>query len=115
MNSIICPNVFTGDILIALSGRWLHGKLVVLDISESGKQIGEKLFVLLDEKQKTDLATFVLERKEEKNNFSEISCQIQDAIVEETNTRMHFTEIHEGGLYFCSEQRKVTVCGQEID
>lgn len=115
MNSIICPNVFTGDILIALSGRWLHGKLVVLDISESGKQIGEKLFVLLDEKRKTDLATFVLERKEEKNNFSEISCQIQDAIVEETNTRMHFTEIHEGGLYFCSEQRKVTVCGQEID
>lgn len=53
--------------------------------------------------------------KERKNNFSEISCQIQDAIVEETNTRMHFTEIHEGGLYFCSEQRKVTVCGQEID
>jgi hypothetical protein len=63
LNSIICPNVFTGDILITLSGRWLHGKLVVLDILESGKQIGEKLFVLLDEKQKTDLATFVLERK----------------------------------------------------
>ena len=93
----------------------MHGKLAVLDISEYGKQKGEKLFVLVDEKQKTDLATFVLERKEEKNNFTETTCQTPDACVEETNASLLFTEIQEGGLYFCPEQRKVTVCGQEID
>lgn len=53
----------------------MHGKLVVLDISESGKQIGEKLFALLDEKQKTDLATFVLERKEEKIIFQKFHAR----------------------------------------
>lgn len=62
-----------------------------------------------------DLVNFVLGRKQDKNNFSEISCQIPDASVEETNTKLLFTEIHEGSLYFCSEQRKVSVCGQEID
>lgn len=95
--------------------RWSHGKLAVLDISESGKQIGEKLFILLDEKQKTDLAKFVLGRKEELNNFSHITCRTPDASVEETNSGLLFTEIYEGSLYFCPEQRRVTVCGQEID
>ena len=30
---------------------WRHRKLVVLDISENGRQIGEKLFALLNEQQ----------------------------------------------------------------
>ena len=94
---------------------WSHGKLAVLDISETGKQIGEKLFILLDERQKTDLAKFVLGRKEDKNNSSHISCRTPDVGAGETNIWLLFTEIHEGSLYFCQEQRKVAVCGQEID
>jgi hypothetical protein len=36
--------------------RWrLYGKLAVLDISESGRQIGEKLFALLDASQQQEL------------------------------------------------------------
>lgn len=35
---------------------WRHGKLVVLDISENGRQIGEKLFALLNEQQQGALA-----------------------------------------------------------
>lgn len=40
--------------------RWCLGKLTVLDISETGKQIGEKLALLLDEKQRKELAQYLL-------------------------------------------------------
>lgn len=93
----------------------MHGKLAVLDISESGRQIGEKLFILLDEKQKTDLAEFVLGKKEEGDSYSESPCRISGISEQEINIGLPLTEIHEGSLYFCPEQRKVTVCGQEID
>ena len=42
---------------------WSHGKLAVLDISETGKQIGEKLFILLDERQRILRNLFWEERK----------------------------------------------------
>ena len=45
--------------------------------------------------------------------LSEENCEVI-SMQENENTGLLFTEIHEGGLYFCSEQRKVTVCGQEI-
>ena len=38
---------------------WI-GKLAVLDISESGKQIGEKLLALLDVSQQQELMQYVL-------------------------------------------------------
>ena len=43
--------------------RWWHGKLAVLDISESGRQIGEKLFALLDTEQQKDLLQYILNRE----------------------------------------------------
>jgi len=40
--------------------RWSYGTLSVFDIEEFGKQIGEKLFMLLDQEQKNALAQYVL-------------------------------------------------------
>ena len=42
--------------------RWKYGKLAVFDISESGRAIGEKLILLLDERQQEELAQYLLER-----------------------------------------------------
>ena len=53
----------------------MHGKLVVLDISESGKQIGEKLFALLDEKQKTDLAKLFWKERKKKIIFQKFHAR----------------------------------------
>ena len=39
------------------------GKLAVLDLSENGRQIGEKLFTLLSEQQKRALTQYVLDWK----------------------------------------------------
>ena len=39
--------------------RWRYGKLAVLDLEDSGWQIGKKLFVLLSPNQKKELAQFV--------------------------------------------------------
>ncbi len=37
------------------------GKIAMLDVSESGKQIGEKLFAVLDPEQKKELAQYIFE------------------------------------------------------
>ena len=38
-------------------------EIAVLDISESGRQIGEKLFALLDTEQQKDLLQYILNRE----------------------------------------------------
>ena len=38
--------------------RWFYGELVVLDLSETGTQLGEKLSLLLDDKQQKELAHY---------------------------------------------------------
>ena len=40
--------------------RWFYGELVVLDLSETGTQLGEKLSLLLDDKQQKELAHYLL-------------------------------------------------------
>ena len=40
--------------------RWFNGKLAVLDITETGRQIGEKLAVLLNAEQQINLANYLL-------------------------------------------------------
>ncbi len=87
----------------------------MLDLEESGRQIGEKLFALLSLNQKKELARFV--RNYEAGNIPAdvpgttilrgeyfIPPQIAQAL----------TEIRVGDLYFCLEQRLVTVKGQVI-
>lgn len=77
-------------------------------MEESGRQIGEKLFLLLDGEQKNDLAEYVLEQEtghEAVLNFR------HKASAAEKNT---LTEIQEGELYLCLEYRTVKVRGREI-
>lgn len=41
--------------------RWFYGELVVLDLSETGTQLGEKLSLLLDDKQQKNPLTEIRE------------------------------------------------------
>ncbi|WP_331001227.1 winged helix-turn-helix domain-containing protein [Lientehia hominis] len=86
--------------------------MVVLDLEESGRQIGEKLFILLSTRQKKELAQFVLDYK-----IGDIQTDILYAAFLQENQKTHgqsLTEIREGDLYFCLEQRLVTVRNQVI-
>mgnify|MGYP007008374045 CR=1 FL=1 len=74
-----------------------------MDIEESGKQIGEKLFLLLDEEQKNALMQYILEQ-EVCHGSALISCHTSSII--EKNP---LTEIQEGELYLCLEHRTVRV------
>ena len=85
----------------------------MIEISESGDKIGEKLLMLLSARQRQELIEYLL------------SEEIQDAgAADNPNVQSHgsqteddraFTEIKMGELYFCLEQRLVCVCGQEIE
>lgn len=79
-----------------------------MDISETGVQIGEKLALLLNEKQQKELAQYLLE-------------DIVSIVDAGANSAKHnwqqdspLTEIREGDLYLCLEQRLVKVREQEI-
>ena len=74
-----------------------------MDIEESGKQIGEKLFLLLDEEQKNALMQYILEQ-EVCHGSALISCHTSSII--EKNP---LTEIQEGEHYLCLEHRTVRV------
>ena len=80
----------------------------MLDLSESGEQIGEKLFVLLDTEQRRELTHYVLTKESISVDDSYVAHQIP-------NSELPLTEIQEGDLYFCLEERKVSVRGQTID
>ena len=86
-----------------------------MDLGDSGRQIGEKLFALLSTGQKKDLAQFV--RDYETGNIpADVPCTTlfrgQYFIPLQANQPL--TEIREGALYFCLEQRLVTVRDQII-
>ena len=89
----------------------------MLDLSESGRQIGEKLFALLTVDQKKELTQFVLEREAGSVNSADgLYLPIfrgKYSIPKKAN--QPFTEVREGDLYFCLEQRLVTVRGQAIE
>ena len=81
-------------------------------MEESGGQIGEKLFALLSPKQKKELAQFIHDYE-----AGNIPASVPYAIIfqEQQNTPdQPLTEIREGDLYFCLEQRLVTVRSQVI-
>ena len=85
----------------------------MLDISESGRQIGEKLYAVLNSEQKHELTQYVLDREIQ----GKIAAPV--TIIPNHDLREHIepalTELREGDLYFCLEQRIVSVCGQEIE
>ena len=88
--------------------RWFYGELVVLDLSETGTQLGEKLSLLLDDKQQKELAHYFLGDMVStigtRKNLSNYNRQQKNPL----------TEIREGDLYICLEHRLVMIREQEI-
>ena len=84
-----------------------HGKLAVLDLGEPGRQIGEKLFILLDAEQQRELTHYVLTRNKQDCTSAENSYAISHTFTPQADVELPLTEIHEGDLYFCLEERKV--------
>ncbi len=92
-----------------------HGKLAVLDLGEPGRQIGEKLFILLDAEQQRELTHYVLTRNKQDCTSAENSYAISHTSTPQADVELPLTEIHEGDLYFCLEERKVSVRGKKVD
>ena len=84
-------------------------KLAVFDISESGRAIGEKLILLLDERQQEELAQYLLERTT-KTRTETMCFHLKHNWKQDSP----LTEFQEGDLYICLEYRRVIVHEQEI-
>lgn len=90
-------------------GVMLYGKLVVLDIEESGTQICEKLLFLLNENQKQEFMQVILQSKH--------NCALDDCphfFSHSEKEVIDFPEIKDGALSICLEQRIVMAHGQMI-
>ena len=84
----------------------------MLDISESGRQIGEKLLALLNVSQQQELMQYVLAQAQGSDSdasLHSISPQILPSI-----STARLTEIQAEDLYFCLENRLVYICETEI-
>lgn len=89
----------------------------MLNLAESGRQIGEKLFALLTVDQKKELTQYVLENETGSLNLADnLYLPIfRGKYSIPKKVSQPFTEVREGDLYFCLEQRLVTVRGQVIE
>ena len=89
----------------------------MLNLAESGRQIGEKLFALLTVDQKKELTQYVLENETGSLNLADnLYLPIfrgKYSIPKKVSQPL--TEVREGDLYFCLEQRLVTLRGQVIE
>lgn len=89
----------------------------MLNLAESGRQIGEKLFALLTVDQKKELTQYVLENETGSLNLADnLYLPIfrgKYSIPKKVSQPL--TEVREGDLCFCLEQRLVTVRGQVIE
>ena len=86
-----------------------------MDLGDSGRRIGEKLFALLSPSQKKELAQFV--RDYEAGDIpADVPCttRFRGQYFTSPQADQPLTEIREGDLYFCLEQRLVTVRSQII-
>ena len=96
---------------------WWYGKLAVLDLAETGRQIGEKLFALLSVDQQRELAQFILEKTTSRVNINDMPYQAifrgKYSIPKKSNHPL--TEVQVGDLYFCLEHRLVTIREQPIE
>ena len=101
-----------------MNGGGLYGKLVVFDISESGKEIGEKLFVLLSSRQQQELKQFIIDVDCGKIKLAEVlSCPFDSHIVcrLDKNVSKSISEIQNGDFFFSLEQRLVMIQNKVID
>ena len=89
----------------------------MLDLAETGWQIGEKLFALLSAEQRRELAQFVFESETNYANPIYLPHQAifrgKYSIPQRLNHPL--TETRAGDLYFCLEQRLVTIREQPIE
>ena len=69
---------------------------------------------MLDVEQKREMIQFVLET-EQQQGFSTIPCTNPDSFGARIDTSQPLTEIREGDLYFCLEEREVAVQGKKVD
>ena len=96
---------------------WWYGKLAVLDLAETGRQIGEKLFALLSVDQQRELAQFILEKTTSRVNINDMPYQAifrgKYSIPQKSNHPL--TEARAGDLYFCLDHRLVTIREQPIE
>ena len=86
-----------------------------MDLEDSGKKIGEKLFAILSSNQKKELTQFV--RDYEAGNIpadDPYTTFFRGRYSISPQADQPLTEIREGDLYFCLEQRLVTVRSQVI-
>lgn len=85
-----------------------------MDISENGRQIAEKLLILLNDTQRRELAEYISHSMEQTVSVVNHPCATPNPIplgyVDQS-----LTEIQNGDLYFCLELRKVCVGDTEID
>ena len=92
------------------------GNFAVFDLSESGEKIGRKLLALLTRTQQKELERFISESKNSESDSVISPCYPafygQYSISKQSDQPM--TEIQEGDLYFCLEQRLVTIRGLVI-
>lgn len=91
------------------------GKLAVLEISEPGDKIGEKLLMLLDARQRQELVNYLLGKENQNVGLADNLCIRSKAYELLTENEGIFTEIHIDDLYFCLEQRLVRVDGQVVN
>ena len=87
----------------------------MLDLEDSGRQIGKKLLSLLSPNQKKELAQFV--RDYEAGDITAdlpYTTHFRGQYFTPLQVDQPLTEIREGDLYFCLEQRLVMVQGNVI-
>lgn len=88
-------------------------KIAMLDISESGRQIGKKLFAVLESKQKKELTQYIFERDKQSDVDNPVFITPNHDSSEHQGYPL--TKIYESDLFFCLEQRIVCVQDQKID
>ena len=85
-----------------------------MDISENGRQIAEKLLILLNDVQRQELAEYIFPSLEQSASAVKYPCATPSPI-SPGYVDQPLTEMREGELYFCLELRKVCVGDTEIE
>lgn len=85
-----------------------------MDISENGRQIAEKLLILLNDTQRQELAEYISRSLEQPVSVVNTPC-VTPTPISPRYVDQPLTEIQEGELYFCPELREVCVCDTEVE
>ncbi len=85
-----------------------------MDISENVRQIAERLIVLLDDRQRQELAEYIFHSLESPDSAVKNPCVTPNPI-SPGYVDQPLTEIRKGELYFCLELRIVCVGDTEVE